>query len=132
MTLDSPPPVELRWNEGDTLVTWTYGPDKIIKRYPAAPHTVTAWPDPPSIVVVEAHTGQDPRTDNAAVLNPDGTERLRLRPPKVATEPYWHIGFDQVYTDPTGLVAVFATRVGDFWGRPNLQTGELTDVATWR
>jgi tetratricopeptide (TPR) repeat protein len=29
--------------------------------------------------VVEAHTGRDPRTDNAAVLNPDGTERLRLR-----------------------------------------------------
>jgi hypothetical protein len=82
--------------------------------------------------VVEAHIGQDPRTDNAAVLNPDGTERLRLRPPNVATEPYWHIGFDQVYTDPTGLVAVFATQVGDFWGRPNLQTGELTDVATWR
>jgi hypothetical protein len=66
------------------------------------------------------------------VLNPDGTERLRLQPPPVSPEPSWDIGFYQVYADPTGLVAVFATQVGDFWGRPDLNTGELTNVTQWR
>jgi len=77
--------------------------------------------------VVEA----DPRPDNAVVLNPDGTERLRLVPPQ-AVERHWAIGFYAVYPDPGGLVAVFSTQAGDVWGRPNLTTGQLTDVAPWR
>jgi hypothetical protein len=73
-------------------------------------------------VVVEA----DPRVDNAVVYDPDGTERLRLVPPRAGT------GFYAVYPGSTGLVAVFTTRTGDVWGTPNLSTGELTDVAPWR
>ncbi|REG00698.1 hypothetical protein DFJ67_6754 [Asanoa ferruginea] len=125
-------PIELRWDKGDSAVTWTYGRDTITKRYPTAPSSVIAWPDPPSIIVVEANVRQDSRLDNAAVLNPDGTERLRLRPPDVVRELHHRIGFYVVYADPCGLVAVFATHVGDFWGRPDLRTGELDHVAASR
>jgi hypothetical protein len=97
-----------------------------------SPLTVTAWPDPPSVIVVEAHQQPNPRIDNAVVFNPDGTERLRLKPPAVSPEPSRDIGFDQVYADPSGLVAVFATRTGDFWGRPDLTTGEPKNIARWR
>jgi hypothetical protein len=120
--------IDVRWQEGDRDVRWTDGGTLVHRPFPAPPHTVTAWPDPPSVVVVEA----DPRRDNALVLNPDGTERLRLVPPRVSAERHWDIGCYAVYPDPGGLVAVFSTRVGDFWGRPNLTTGELTDVAPWR
>jgi hypothetical protein len=47
-------------------------------------------------------------------------------------EPSWDIGFYQVYADPSGLVAVFATQTGDFWGRPDLSTGELKNIGQWR
>lgn len=87
---------------------------------------------PPSIIVVEEHDRSRPRADNAAVLDPDGSEHLRLRPPKISPEPSWDIGFDQAFADPDGLVAVFPTRVGDFWDRPDLHTGELSDLATCR
>jgi hypothetical protein len=132
MTEPPAPAIDLRWQPAQNLIAWTYGHVKARKRYPAPPRTVTAWPDPPSIIVVEEHDSSRPRADNAAVLDPDGTERLRLRPPKVSPEPSWDIGFDQVFADPHGLVAVFATRTGDFWGRPDLHTGELNDLATWR
>jgi hypothetical protein len=113
-------------------VSWTYDNVEASRDYPAPPHTVIAWPDPPSIIVVEAQHGPHPRPDNAVVLNPDGTERSRLQPPKVSPEPSWDIGFYAVYADPTGLVAVFATRVGDFWGRPDPDTGQLSNIAPWR
>ena len=105
--------------------------------YPLPPRTVTGWFDPPCVIVVEAlPTGvaDDPYAGihNAVVLNLDGSERLRLRPPAVATEPYRHIGFDQVLAGRDGLVAVYATRVGDYWGVPDLRTGELRGVRQWR
>ena len=127
------PSIHLQWDPGTTSITWTYRNAQVSRDYPAPPQTVTAWPDdPPSIIVVEAQTGDQPRLDNAVVFNLDGSARLRLRPPKVVAEPSWNIGFYAVYAEPTGLVAVFATRVGDFWGRPNLTTGELTTVSQWR
>jgi hypothetical protein len=131
MTEPPAPSIDLQWQPGQSQVTWTYGHVSARKRYPAPPRTVTAWHDPPSIIVVEEHDSSRPRTDNAAVLDRDGTERLRLRPP-ISPEPIWDIGFDQVFADPAGLVAVFSTRVGDLWGRPDLHTGELDTLATWR
>ena len=82
--------------------------------------------------MVEAQQQPHPRTDNAVVFDPDGTERLRLQPPDVSPESSWDIGFDQVYAGPSGLVAVFATGAGDFWARPDLNTGELMNIAQWR
>jgi hypothetical protein len=31
-----------------------------------------------------------------------------------------------------GLIAVLSTWSGDFWGKPDLQTGELANVTQWR
>jgi hypothetical protein len=131
--MTSPPPsIHLQWTPGTTSISWTYGHVHVRKDYPLPPQTALAWADPPCIIVVEAQPDSHPRLDNAVVLNLDGTERLRLRPPRVSTEPSWDIGFYAVYPEPTGLVAVFATRVGDFWGRPDLTNGELTNVTQWR
>jgi len=132
----TPPPsslsIDMQWQEGDDQITWTYGGTKVHKTYPAAPYTVTAWPNPPSIIIVEAPHGSHSRSDNAVVFNPDGTERLRLQPPIVSAERHWDIGFYAVYPGSDGLIAVFTTQVGDFWGRPDLHTGELNNVAQWR
>ena len=128
----SPHSIDLHWQPGQSLITWTYGHAQASKQYQQPPLTVTAWPDPPSVIVVEAQQQPHPRIDNAVVFDPDGTERLRLQPPAVSPEPSWDIGFYQVYADPGGLVAVFATRTGDFWGRPDLTTGELKNIAQWR
>jgi hypothetical protein len=118
----TPTPIELRWAEGERDVRWTRGETQAGTTFPAPPYTVTSWPDPPSIVVVEA----DPRVDNAVVLNLDGTERLRLVPPQDST------GFYAVYPGSTGLIAVFTTSTGDRWGTPDLTTGTLSDVTLWR
>lgn len=130
----SPPPIRLRWHPGDILITWTYGHVDVVKRYPAPPTTVIAWSDPPCVIVVEAVDDERPRRDNAVVFAPDGAERLRLRPPNVAGEPLHNLGFYAVYPDSTSnsLIAVFSTRSGDFWGTPDLRTGELADVRPWR
>jgi hypothetical protein len=135
MTADPPPPsIQLQWHPGDTLITWTYSQAEVVKRYPVPPSTVIAWSNPPCVIVVEAADDERPRLDNAVVFEPDGTERLRLRPPNVASEPSHNLGFYAVYPDSTstGLIAVFSTRSGDFWGRPDLQTGELNNVTQWR
>jgi hypothetical protein len=63
------------------------------------------------------------------VFDPDGFQRLRLIPPEIGRDP---IGFYTVYVENGSLVAVFSTRNGDFWARPNLTTGELSDVHEWR
>jgi hypothetical protein len=133
MTQPPPPPaIGLRWHPGDTLVAWTCGHLQVRRRYPVSPRTVTAWPDPPSVIVVEEPASAGPPDANAAVFNPDGTERLRLRRPAITPEPSADIGFDQVFAGPHGLVAVYATRVADFWGRPDLRTGEINNPHEWR
>ncbi|MEV0719054.1 hypothetical protein [Asanoa sp. NPDC050611] len=120
--------IDVRWREGERLVRWSWGDVAVEMTFPAPPASVTAWADPPSVIVVE----RADRLDNAVVFEPDGTERLRLRPPAVSPERHWDVGFYVVYAGSDGLVAVFSTRVGDFWGRPDLLTGELSSVAQWR
>lgn len=122
----------MRWRAGDNEVAWTRDGVEIRKTFAAPPDQVIAWPDPPSVIVVETLRGPHSRIDNAVVFNTDGTERTRLRPPRLSREPRWDIGFYTVHPDPYGLVAVFATQAGDFWGRPDLNTGELNDIAPWR
>lgn len=120
--------IDVRWSEGSRDVAWTYGDVEVRMTCAAAPSSVIAWSDPPSVIVVE----ESSRVDNAVVFDPDGTERLRLRPPRTSSERHWDIGFYTVYAEPHGLVAVFSTQVGDFWGTPDLRTGELANVAVWR
>ena len=126
----------LSWREGETVVRWTYDGVDVAIPFPEPPQSVTAWHDPPCVIVVEQlgdPTGHwDGRKRNAVVYDPDGSERVRLTPPERLAGSYHLVGFYAVYPDTTGLVAVVTTRTGDFWGRPNLDTGELTDLHEWR
>jgi hypothetical protein len=82
------------------------------------------------VIVVEPLV-EGGRLDNAVVFEPDGSERLRLIPP-VMRVPRWAHGFYAVYVSDGDLIAVFTTQVGDLWGTPNLETGELSNVSQWR
>ncbi|MGW1866825.1 hypothetical protein ACWCPS_14855 [Streptomyces mauvecolor] len=72
--------------------------------------------------------------DNAVVFAADGSEAVRLkRPVGLVAEPSWASGFHQAYPDADGRpVVVVATRVGDFWGRPDVARGTLVDVRECR
>ncbi|MFK3985776.1 hypothetical protein ACI2K4_36285 [Micromonospora sp. NPDC050397] len=120
------------WNRGDREVVWEFGAARVVKVLDEPPNSVIAWSDPPSVIIVESVTPDMPSTRNAVVFEPNGSERLRLIPPNVGGEASWAIGFYVVFADKAGLVAVFSTRVGDFWGRPDLGTGELSGVSQWR
>lgn len=106
-------------------VAWLYAGDRVERQFDEAIRSVCVIDDPLSIVVVES-VNRGPA--NAIVFNPDGFERLRLRPPVVDRG----IGFDQVFVSKAGPVAVFATRDGDLQGEPDLITGELRSVREWR
>jgi hypothetical protein len=123
--------VEIDWQNGSRTVRW--GTDGAAERtFDRPPVSVVGTDDPPSILVIEDPEGSTARPSNAVVLDPDGTERLRLAAPEVP-EPSWRIGYYTAYPEPDGrITAVYATRVGDLQGRPDLTTGELHDVREWR
>jgi hypothetical protein len=121
----------VRWTSGSRTASWENDSVFVEKAWDFIPRTVTGWNRPPSVIVVEPIV-EGGRLDNAVVLNPDGTERLRLIPPRVAGEPIWNLGFYAVYESNDHLVAVFTTRVGDWWGQPDLTTGQLASLAEWR
>lgn len=87
------------------------------------------------VLVVEAldDTPYTP-TDNAVVYEADGTELVRLAPPRdLVAEPSWVFGFFTAHLDAEGRpVLVVATQVGDFWGHPDLASGTVVDVQEWR
>ncbi|RNL71182.1 hypothetical protein [Streptomyces sp. I6] len=72
-------------------------------------------------------------TDNAVVYEADGTEPVRLAPPRdPVAEPSWVFGFSTAHLDARGRpVLVAATQVGDFWGHPDLESGTIVDVQEW-
>jgi len=119
------------WNPGERVVTWEHDGVSARREFDEAPMAVAVWDTPPSVIVVEPQQ-PDGRLDNVVVLDPDGGERVRLQPPKLAGEPRWRLGYYAVYVSQGILTAVFQTTVGDFWGVPDLETGELTNVAQWR
>lgn len=82
--------------------------------------------------MVEATPPAEARKDNAVVLDAEGTERVRPEAPRTGGEPHPVIGYYTAYLDGTGPVVVAATRVGDVWGRIDLDAGMQTDVRTWR
>ncbi|MEV4555532.1 hypothetical protein AB0K51_00890 [Kitasatospora sp. NPDC049285] len=126
--------MDIDWQNGSRTVRW--GTDGAAERtFDRPPVSVVGFDDPPSILVIEDPedpAGGTAQPSNALVLNPDGTERLRLAVPDVP-EPSWRIGYYTAYPDVDGgIVAVYATRVGDLQGRPDLTTGALHDVREWR
>ncbi|BCJ37535.1 hypothetical protein Athai_50380 [Actinocatenispora thailandica] len=104
---------------------------RVEKRFPEPPSSVVVWANPPSVIVVEPIVSAG-RLDNAIVFAPSGMERLRLVPPAVTSERSWRLGYYAVFVSDGVLTAVFSTRIGDYWGVPNLETGELEQVAEWR
>lgn len=117
-------------SEIERTVRWRHEGRFIVKEFSSPPRSAIYWGDPPSVIVVAPL--EENSYENAIVFESNGKERTRIQPPKVAPEESWNIGFDVVFADSEGLVAVFSTSVGDFWGRPNLLSGELSSVATWR
>lgn len=124
-------PLRLDWSEDQAVVNWRWGALQVEKEYERSPQAVVMVKEPPGVLVVEPLTESSTLND-AVVFNPDGTERIRLKHPQVVAEPSWNVGFYAAFEDPQGLVIVFSTTVGDFWGRPDWETGELRDVREWR
>lgn len=123
--------MDVDWEPGSRTVRWA-AQGTVERSFRQPPVCVVGLNDPPGVLVVEVIGDVAAEPSNALVLGVDGTERLRLAPPPLP-ERSWRIGYHTAYRDPQGqLVAVYATRVGDLWGRPDLRTGELLDVREWR
>lgn len=124
---------EVQWSPGDLTVRWSHQDRAVRKEYDKPPQAVLAFDG--HVLVLEAldYTPFS-ATDNAVVFDADGSERVRLHPPQgLVAEPHWVFGFYAAHLDAGGLpVVVVATQVGDFWGRPDLAAGTLTDVREWR
>ena len=125
--------ITLDWPQGSLVVRWTHDGQSVERAYDRPPQSVMVWGD--LVLVVEAldytpHTA----TNNAAVLTADGSEVVRLTPPRgLVAEPSWVFGFYQAYPDADGQpIVVVSTQVGDFWGRPDTVEGTLIDVREWR
>lgn len=124
--------MDVAWERGSRTVSW--GDGRVVKTFEQPPEAVIGRDDPPSVLVIEALTGRaDFRgPSNAVVFNEDGSERLRLVPPPLP-EITWRAGFYYAFVDQRDrLVVVYSTQTGDLQGTPNLLTGELSNVNTWR
>lgn len=124
--------ISVGWQSGDRTVVWEVGSHRVTKTFAQPPRSVVAWHEPPSVIIVEAPEATADPVRNAVVYDVDGSERVRLVPPDIPAVRSWGREFYVVYPEPAGLVAVFSTNVGDFWGRPDLVTGELRNVSEWR
>ncbi|MDI9884589.1 hypothetical protein QMZ92_09300 [Streptomyces sp. HNM0645] len=126
-------PVVTGWRHGDRVVRWTHGSRIVQKDFAGPTQAALAWNG--RVIVVEAldDTPYTP-TDNAVVYEADGTELVRLAPPRdLVAEPSWVFGFFTAHLDAQGRpVLVVATQVGDFWGHPDLAAGTVVDVQEWR
>jgi hypothetical protein len=123
--------LSLDWTAGECRVAWEFQGSRVEVDLPEAPVSVAVWSDPTSVIVVEPIVAEG-RLDNAIVYEPNGRERVRLMPPVLPGEPFWRRGYYTVFMSEGVLTAVFSTTVGDFWGVPDLVTGELHNVTQWR
>lgn len=133
MPADTDPAIVLDESGDDRLVRWRHDGRVIEVAFDRPPRSVVVWAD--RVLVVEAlDTEPGTPTDNAVVFAADGAASVRLRPPRdLVAEPSWMIGFHLAHLDAEGEpILVVATRAGDFWGRPDVATGGLVDVRTWR
>lgn len=116
------------WLPGERRVSWDGPSGSVVKTFRQPPRSVLISDDEQCVVVVE----EDGRLDNAVVYDVAGNEVVRLRPPEGVGEAHWRIGYHVVYESEGRIVAVFATQVGDWWGVPDLTTGELRELSEWR
>ncbi|NNJ05695.1 hypothetical protein HHX38_16340 [Streptomyces sp. PKU-MA01144] len=126
-------PVITGWRHGDRVVRWMHGDRTVRKDFAGPTQAALAWAG--RVLVVEAlDDAPYTPTDNAVVYEADGTELVRLAPPRdLVAEPSWVFGFFTAHLDARGRpVLVVATQVGDFWGHPDLASGTVVDVQEWR
>lgn len=126
-------PVIVGWNHGDRVVRWTHDGRTVEKEYAGPTQAALSWGG--RVLVVEAlDDAPYTPTDNAVVYEADGTELVRLKPPRdLVAEPSWIFGFFTAHLGPDGVpVLVVATQVGDFRGHLDLTAGTLVDVQEWR
>ncbi|MBT2447749.1 hypothetical protein J7F03_11820 [Streptomyces sp. ISL-43] len=131
------PDVVVDWAKGGTAIRWT-GPDGDVEKLCGVPpEAVMAWREGGEtlVLVVEAlDCAPFTPSDNAVVFRADGSERLRLRPPRdLVGNPDDVHGFSSVHPQDGRPLILMATRTGgDFQGRIDLESGEITDTNTWR
>ncbi|GLX22818.1 hypothetical protein Slala01_64620 [Streptomyces lavendulae subsp. lavendulae] len=127
----------ITWAQGDTTVRWSGRAGIVEKSYALPPQAVMAWReyDETLVLVVEA-LDSTPFTpsDNAVVFRADGSERLRLHPPRdLVYDPNDVHGFHDAFPQHGRPLLIMATRnAGDFQGRIDLESGDVVDTNTWR
>ncbi|MEV7446246.1 hypothetical protein AB0O22_34750 [Streptomyces sp. NPDC091204] len=129
--------VVVAWTRGDTTVRWSSHAGNVEKRYELPPQDVLAWREyGESLVLVVEAIDAAPFTpsDNAVVYRADGSERFRLHPPRdLLPNPDDVHGFYTAFPQDGRPLLIMVTRnAGDFQGRIDLETGEITDTNTWR
>ncbi|MFE1413391.1 hypothetical protein ACFW6F_21680 [Streptomyces sp. NPDC058746] len=131
------PDVVTSWAQGDTTVRWSGPAGEVEKSYDLPPQDVMAWRENGEtlVLVVEAiNDAPFTPSDNAVVYRADGSERLRLQPPRdLLSNPDDVQGFYTAFPQGGRPLLVIVTRnAGDFQGRIDLETGEIVDTNTWR
>ncbi|MFF9011227.1 hypothetical protein ACF087_36340 [Streptomyces goshikiensis] len=137
MTEEQNMDVTVDWTQGSTAVRWSSPAGNVEKGYRLPPQAVLAWrqDDETLVLVVEA---LDPApfspSNNAVVYWADGSERLRLHPPRdLLRNPEDVYGFyDAIPQQGRPLLIMVTRTAGDFQGRINLESGEIVDTNTWR
>ncbi|RPF30245.1 hypothetical protein EDD96_6840 [Streptomyces sp. Ag109_G2-6] len=137
MTTEHNHDLVVSWKQGDTTVRWDSPAGNVEKSYELPPQAVVAWReyDQDWVVVVEGiNAAPFSPSDNAVVYSADGTERVRLQPPRdLVPNPEDVHGFYDAFPQHGRPLMIMVTRnAGDFHGRIDLETGEIVDTNTWR
>jgi hypothetical protein len=115
-------------------VRWELNGLAIVKEHPRPVRSAAYVPDPPSVVIVEGIPNSslsDEPIRNAVVYEMDGTERVRLTPPR-PPEGWPYEGFDQCFHDTHGLVAVCVWHGEQIWAYADPASGRLGALAPFR
>lgn len=99
----------------------------MLKIYPSPPQSVCLLKGNNGIAIVEYYRDSGPK--NAAILNCDGAERLRLSLPMSENLVY---GYDSIYYVGGSLVAILAATSGDFAVVVDPETGMLSGIKETR
>ncbi|MER5759026.1 hypothetical protein [Streptomyces sp. NPDC002082] len=125
------------WTPGDATVRWSGPAGDVEKAYEVPPQSVMAWRERGEtlvLVVEECDSAPFTPSDNAVVYEADGSERFRLHPPHdlLRTPSDVHGFYFAMPQDGRPLLIMVTRNAGDFQGRIDLETGEITDTNTWR
>ncbi|MER8096108.1 hypothetical protein [Streptomyces goshikiensis] len=137
MTEEQNVDVTVDWTQGSTTVRWSGPAGNVEKGYRQPPQAVLAWrQDGETLVLVVEALDPAPFTpsNNAVVYWADGSERLRLHPPRdlLRNPDDVHGFYDAIPQQGRPLLIMVTRTAGDFQGRINLESGEIVGTNTWR